>query len=289
MAVEPPDAGLAAQLAALDPETRRHMTASFLNLGLRLEERRELAKAIPALECAVAITPEDATPRLVFGLALADAGRYNEAEEQFHVARDLAQHPDRQEAADLALARLYQRQGRYHAAIRACQDALMLNPASATGTNLLAENLLAAGHAQEALEAIGQALKLDASSPNLRYTLGRILRALDRPEEAIATLSDLAAQRAPMIPGVLELALAMKAVGRTDEALALFERVLQLEPTHLPALEEMAEITVASPDDDPWTAVTVEQGLILDPNNPRLTACRAILERRYGAQTAPSA
>lgn len=281
---ELPDAATVLPLTRLDAGVRRQMTAYFLELGLRLEKRCEFARAAQALERAVSITPEDATPRLVLGLTLVNAGRYEDAEEQLQAAGRLARQPERQRAARLALARLYQRRGDHERAIRACRVALELDPASTAGLSLLADSLIAAGRPGEARAEIERALEQNPASPNLQYALGRVLRALGRPEEAITVLGALVARHARKTAAVMELALAMKQVGRTEEALALFERVLQLEPTHLPALEEMAEITAQWPENDPWTAVAVQQGLILDPDNTRLNACWKILESRREGQ-----
>ena len=130
---------------------------------------------------------------------------------------------------------LEQDSSRQQESIRLTRKALRIDPESASGwTNLgLAENKK--GEVSKALEAFQKAYKLNPQNEQYLQNLGRTLSKKD-PMGALA-MYESAMEQLPNSVAVLDdLASLYAQIGRSEEALKLFQRVLSQEPQHLDAL-----------------------------------------------------
>jgi TolB-like protein len=102
----------------------------------------------------------------------------------------------------------------------------------------VANALALIGYPQEALHQLDRAMRKSPDTPRVRYALGVVLGALDRPDEALAHLK--AAERA--MPGAVLLylvkwwqAVALVRAGRWEETRAAVDELMVLNPDHEPA------------------------------------------------------
>jgi tetratricopeptide (TPR) repeat protein len=112
----------------------------------------------------------------------------------------------------------------------------------------LAQALLEAGRAEEALTPAQRAVALDSTDYDSRLKLGDVYRATGAPEEAYAVYRDAAALDPARFDAPFRAGLALEQAGRTDEAFQQFMDVgVQLgragRPFEaIPALERAVEL-----------------------------------------------
>jgi tetratricopeptide (TPR) repeat protein len=170
------------------------------NLGSALRHEGRIPEAIAAFEAAAAIRPGAADIHDNLGEALTAAGRLSEAEPQLTEALQLI--PDFPKA-HVDLASVLVRQRRLPEAESQYRAALSLEPANVEGNSGLGGILALEGRSSEA-------------SPYFETALPRLLEQLrDDPDSADLHFN------VGTIFGIL---------GRNDEAIEQFERVLQLHP-----------------------------------------------------------
>jgi len=157
-------------------------------------------------------------------------------------SRVVAQYPDDPDAhAGLGIA--LAEAGRLDEAIGHFTRSLALDPSnSATRTNLaaaqanLARTLLAGNRTAEAVTPLRASLQLH-DNPATHYLLGSALADLDQLPDAIAeyraALSDGTLAKSPELHN--DLGVALGRLGRRDEAVAEFTEALRLDPSFAPA------------------------------------------------------
>jgi len=191
---------------------------------------RQGRSALPALERAVALLPHDAETHINLGVALAAAGR-------------------REEAA----ARLRQ--------------ALTVNPASVEALRHLGEVLRAAGEAEEALVMRRRAVELEPQRPERHCDLGSALFDLRRLDEAAAEFRAALALQSRNTAALLGLAGTLRMRGRPAEAEEICRKALELEPDNVEGLSLLAELH-ADRGQFPEARELFERALAVNPNLP---------------------
>jgi tetratricopeptide (TPR) repeat protein len=222
-------------------------TAALLRDYARLLLQAERAgEAVPCLELATRLTPDDKQPWLLLGQALALSGRRSEAEGALAEFRRLAdQEPpesikDRtatQQLRDPTQAAVREAtalagDGRLQEAIALLDEEARLVPDDVRPPLTAARLLLDHGLPDRALAAADAAHRAAPASPLPDYERGRALAALGRPQEAIAALRAALAEAPELADALVELAALEMDQGAEESARRHLERALDLEPGH---------------------------------------------------------
>ncbi|MEJ6002317.1 O-linked N-acetylglucosamine transferase, SPINDLY family protein [Paucibacter soli] len=172
------------------------------------------------------------------GVALQAQGK--EAIETLRRARTLL--PDDAELPS-NLGNLLSQQGLHKEALACYRDALALRPDFAEAHGNLGLALMRAGRLDDALPCLQRALQLKPGFVEAHCNLGLVLQRLGRLDEALqaferalALKPDFAAAQALLDKALFDAAHALAAQGQTQAAIARYQRLLQRQPGHLPAL-----------------------------------------------------
>jgi tetratricopeptide (TPR) repeat protein len=181
-------------------------------LGNALMDKNQINEAISEYQEAVRLAPGYAEARLHLGVALGMKGQLDEAISQFQEVIRLE--PDDVDARyDLGTA-LYNK-GQMDEAIRQYQEVIRLKPDDVEAHDKLGVALAAKGRFDEAIENYRRAVQLNSTRPETFVHLG----------------------------------MALEQSGRTREAVDSYREALRLNPNLAGALNNLAWILAASPDD----------------------------------------
>jgi uncharacterized protein (TIGR02466 family) len=109
--------------------------------------------------------------------------------------------------------------------------------------------LLALGRGGDAAQSFRQALALEPDDPETVFNLGLTERQLGRLDIAIPLLEEVAASELGSLALVrYELALARQLAGQREAAIAGYRRVLEVEPGHVNALNNLGVLLLESGD-----------------------------------------
>ena len=132
--------------------------------------------------------------------------------------------------ARLAAAEALLRGGKVGQAIDALRAFIAASPRHAGAHYQLAVALLASGDQAGAEQALRASLKLNPNQPNAAVRLANILTARRDAEEAVNLLTPFA-PRSTDIALLTVYAMALKTVGRAEEATKVYERAVEVAPT----------------------------------------------------------
>lgn len=136
--------------------------------------------------------------------------------------------------AHYGLARLLAQMEAYDEAVEALRLAERADPTSPLAPAFLGEILRLRGELSEAEAAFRRALQLDPSGVEARLKLGQIYLERGRVEEAFETYAVLAGR--------------FRQEERYDEAIGLFRGILEADPKHLKAGEQLSELLTLAGD-----------------------------------------
>jgi tetratricopeptide (TPR) repeat protein len=250
------------------------------NLGLLLKNQGRIEEATEHFHKAIQIDPNSSEAQYNLGTVLADKGRFEEAIDYFRQAIQI--NPNSSEALN-NLGNALAAQGRFEEAIESYRKAIQINPNFSEALYNLGNALAAQGRSDEAIENYRQAIQLNPNYCEAQYNLGNALAAQGRFEEAIENYrkaiqinpnyckaldnlgNALAAQgrfeeaienyrqaiqvnsNRPEI--FFHLGMALGQLGRPREAVAQYREALRLNPNQAVALNNLAWVLAASPDD----------------------------------------
>jgi arylsulfatase A-like enzyme/Flp pilus assembly protein TadD len=159
---------------------------------------------------------------------------------------------------------LYSR-GEAAAAVELSREVVEERPEMALGQALLAQALLSAGRAGEALTVMREARRRGAVTTSLLRQLGLTLSESGATAEALAVLTPLAESGEPS--SLNALALALSEAGRQPEARATIGRVLAIDPDNATARERLGLVELRL---GRWAAARDEsqRALALNPQLP---------------------
>jgi predicted Zn-dependent protease len=220
--------GQALARAGRDEEAFRHLRAANAR-GPRADALRALGalylqhdrpdKALPELEQAVRLTPDDWEGWQL--LALARQRESNWTEATAALRRAVALRPDDPDLR-LALGEALLELGQPDAAEPELRRALAARPSSARAHSLIGRLSLEreplSAHAQEAETELRRALALDPSLISARDALADLLMRTDRPGEAERELAELLRRDPSLLQARFRRAQALRRLGRTVEA-----------------------------------------------------------------------
>lgn len=150
-------------------------------LGLSLLMQGRFQEALPFLEKAVDLAPNNASYRNNRGVALMELGNYKGAAADFDAA-ERSVNPDDRVSATINRGRLLQRQGEYFAAEKAFTEALARDPQSFAAMFGRAAARESSGDLEGAAEDYLAAIKVNPQSAEANLRLGLCLVTLDKPD-----------------------------------------------------------------------------------------------------------
>jgi protein O-GlcNAc transferase len=170
------------------------------------------------------------------GLALAQAGRFAEAERALRRALTL-----RPNYADgyCHLAGIWQAQQRHTEAEAAYRRALTLKPGHFKAANYLGTLLHSQGRLAEAEAAYRRALAIDAAYSDAAFNLANLWHDQGRLAEAASQYRELLRRQPNHLEASYNLALLCKDQGQFAEAEALFRHTIARRPDHAAALNAL--------------------------------------------------
>jgi protein O-GlcNAc transferase len=214
---------------SLDPK----MSEAYLNLGLTLMDS-DPGEAVPPLEKATALEPNQARPKFLLGEAFERSGKLAPAIEQYEAAKKIDE-----KDADVRFA--------------------------------LGRALLTSGHAGEAETEFRAAIAISPISPLAHLGLARSLLVQKKMEAALPELSEYLEAQPKDIVARLELASALVDAGKNDEALVQLDRAANAGPESLKGLLLRSEIYFFTKRYDEAVPV-LQKAEGLAPDNPNIPA-----------------
>jgi tetratricopeptide (TPR) repeat protein len=177
------DGSRASSMAAVRAIAAQHpqFTTAFGMLAAMQRQSGDLRGAIATLEDVVRRGIADPSVMVVLAGYLQEAGE--SAKSIALLEAVVADHPDYAEAYN-SLGVAYMRAGRHDRARRSLQKVLELDPTSAKAYENLGEDKLAAGELSAAIVDLRQAVDLDPGLFDALYNLAMALDATDRRDEA---------------------------------------------------------------------------------------------------------
>jgi tetratricopeptide (TPR) repeat protein len=251
-------------------------------LGVVRGQRGDFPDAIALIKRAMHGAPTSAAMVNDLGMALAGAGRTDEAVAAFShaIATDSGFIPAYNNLGNSQLAL-----GHADAASEAFRQALALRPDYADAPGNLAAALNARGRSQDALEHARAALALDRNFVEARNSAGLALMRLGRAEEAVDEFRAAVAQRSDYVEALSNLGNALRTLLHDEEAIGVYSRSLELRPRHLPALIGRAA-ALASLHRTGEAIEGFDAALVVDPGSAEAHFERSMLLLRNGQLSA---
>jgi tetratricopeptide (TPR) repeat protein len=209
------------------------------NLGIALAAAGRREEAIEQYRQALRLKPDFAEALGNLGLALADLGRTDEAIEQYR--QTLRQKPDFAEVHNI-LGAFLAGSGNTAEAIEHYHEALRLKPDFAEAHSNLGLLLASLGRSAEAIEQYQQALRLKPDYAVTHNNLGLVLAGLGRSGEAIAHYQQALHWKPDYVEAQNNLAIALAGLGKTDEAIERCQQALRLKPDYATAHYNLARV-----------------------------------------------
>ena len=254
--------------------------AAHVNLGYKLQQEGEYARAIDHYRRALAINPNQDSTHIRLGMALflsgqaaegmaeldqALAGNLTDSERSIaHVQYGIMLTFQKQydvaiEHLELALAlrpqsvgallnlgvALWER-GDREAGIERLRQALAINPNSALGQDKLGTMLLESGQVAESLEHLRLAVGLQPFNTPFRVDLAKALIAADDLSSAEHQLRIVLDLTPTHVDAIYWLGVLFEQRGQRGPAIAAFKAALLLDPKHTPSADKLKQLEADS-------------------------------------------
>lgn len=195
--------------------------------------------SISLFEHALAVTPRNSAVHTNLGVALAEAGRFDEAIPHFETVAALQPNSARTQY-NLALA--HEHLGDSAAAVRHYQRCLELDPAYADAANNLGMLKMAEGELESARALFAKAIEARPGHVMAHINLGDLFASQGAWNKA-SDAYQRALEHAPNLPlALVRLARAYAAQGQVNEARNVLEQCLRANPEYAEAKKRLAEL-----------------------------------------------
>jgi len=217
------------------------------NFGVALDKQDQTDKAIRQYQEAIRLEPDYANAHNNLGFALDQKGQIDEAISQYQEAIRLKpEHAKAHNNMGLALAA----KGRFDEAIENFRNAIQINPNDAEALNNLGNALAAKGRFDEAIEHYYKAIQINPNFSDALNNLGVALAAQGQFDEAVENFRKAIQINSSRPETFFHLGMTLGQLGRTREAVAQYREALRLNPNLAGALNNLAWVLAASPDDE---------------------------------------
>jgi Flp pilus assembly protein TadD len=215
------------------------------NLGYVLAAQGRTDEAIEQYRQALKIYPDYAEAENNLGTALLSQEKIEDAAAHFQRAVEInSNFAEAYNNLGLVLAK----QGRLSAAIENYHKAEALNPDHPEVYNNLGNLLAGLGRNSEAIVQYEKALAIAPDNARVHYNLANILNSQGRVDEAIIHFESALPQMPDSIHARYQLALLLHGRGNDAAAITQLRAILQLDPGHTAALNNLAWILATCPD-----------------------------------------
>ena len=188
---------------------------------------RQGQDALPILQRAIELLPDDADLHCDLGTALRQRGDLAGAAARYQRALELS---PAHLAAMVELANALQLCGRFLEAAATYRRALNIEPEVAELHNNLGNALRDSGRTDDALSSYRRALAIKPDFAEAHSNLGNALRGLSRFDEAAGSYRRALAIKPEFAEAHNNLGNALRDLGQLDDALASYGRALELDP-----------------------------------------------------------
>lgn len=200
------------------------------------DEQARLSRALDDYVAVQRLNADRPEHRVNLGMLYLRQRRFTEAEAELVAARGL---DPRFAPAHLGLAELHARQGRDADGETVLRQALAGLSDSAEVHHALGLNLVRQGRTNEALAELARAAALGPANPRYAYVHAVALSSSGRSDEAVAALAASHARHPGDRDTLLALATLNRDAGRRDAAVAWAERLVAIDPSARPLLDEL--------------------------------------------------
>ena len=213
------------------------------NLGYVLAARGQDSEAIKHYQQALEFNPNFADCANNLGTVYLHQEQLDKALDYYH--RALAINPDLAEVHN-NMAILLTKQGKTAEAIEHYRKAIELKPDRAEFYNNLANLLATTGQTPEAMPLFQKALEVDPDNAKVHYNLANIAFAQGQWQEAIDHYQHALKQMPDSVHAHYQLGLALERRGQVAAAEAQLQRVIELDPLHVTAINNLAWLLATS-------------------------------------------
>jgi tetratricopeptide (TPR) repeat protein len=221
----------AGRYAELESNARQllklHPNSGFVWQVLGVALRMQGQDALPALERATILLPDDAGAHTNLGNALAQRGRLDDAAASYR--RALALSPEFAEAHN-NLGNVWRGLGQLDDAVGSYRRALHIKPDYAEAHHNLGDALLRLGKLDDAVASYRRAVALSPDFVEAHNNLGNALLDLGRPDDAMASYRRALAVSPDFTEAHTNLGNVLRGLGRLDEAVACYRLALDTRP-----------------------------------------------------------
>lgn len=229
-------------------ELRRELHTE-LDLARRLLDRRDFARATLLCESILSRDPRQRVALELLTQSCVQQGELGKATNSLETLIQL--HPDDAKYYT-KLAEISLRTGSVGSALRACESLIEVHPASTSAHYFFARVLAAVGQSYRALEEYQACLDLGTEHPeDIMVCQAKIHAEQDRREEAFRLLHTAVERRTDCVPALFNLATLSEESGDRETAIALYSRVIELQPTFTDAFERLANAGAFQDRNDP--------------------------------------
>jgi tetratricopeptide (TPR) repeat protein len=217
------------------------------NWGKLLDDQGRIGEAMEHYRTAIQINPNSYDALNNLGAALLHQGRIDEAIENYHKAIQI--NPDCYFALN-GLGAALAAKGRFDEAIKNYYRAIQINPIYSDALNNLGAALAAKGRFDEAIKNYRKAIQIKPNYCEALDNLGIALTAKGQFDEAIENYRQSIQVNSNQPETIFHLGTTLGQLGRTREAVAQYREALRLNPDLAVALNNLAWVLAASPDDE---------------------------------------
>jgi tetratricopeptide (TPR) repeat protein len=257
-------------LSAVRPYLARHPEdVSLLGVvGAAQGARKDHVQAAATYREMIRKMPTNPRGPYLLGLALRKLGREEEAAASFEAALKLD--PAFLEPLDQVAGLLAARGGRWADGARRIEQQIAVVPESAAHSYLLGTYLSRMrdweGAERAFLKAVQQRPELTAAYVGLSHVYARTRRV----DEALGKLDAALALRSNDVASLMMKALILTGRNRSAEAAEAYRQILALNPTFVPALNNLACLSLESPAMREQAYEWARQARSLEPRDPRV-------------------
>lgn len=202
------------------------------NLGLALQEQRQLDAAAASFHRVLALTPKDADAHNELGNVLQELGQHEAAVASYR--RALVLNPKIAEAYNKLGCVLHDLR-KFDEAVGSYRLALSIDPDNAEVHNNLGYALQSLGWYDEALQHYRQALALAPAYVVAHNNVGNVLQELGQLNAAIASFQQALSIKPDYAEAHYNLGNTLQRLGQVDTAIAHYRRALALKPSFIDA------------------------------------------------------
>jgi tetratricopeptide (TPR) repeat protein len=240
-----------------------NLASAHAVLGQIRAYRLEWPGVLDEFKRAIELNPGDANSHHWYALALASAGRSNEAISEMKLAQEL---DPRSLIINANLSWVYYLAGRNDEAVAQAQKTVSMDPSFAVAHGCLGQAYLAQQEYANALRELQQALALSGNETSFKAELGNAYAVAGKKPEALVILHDLLQMSARQYVSPYSIALVYAGLEQKDEAFRWLDKAYDERSVRLINIEVHPRF--ASLHSDPrFTALLQRIGLPHAPEN----------------------